>query len=113
MQVLLEGLGDVTVKHIDSGFDHHKLQFLCRRVRHLITGQEDAHHRFGIKRLQQCLDGAPVPEHLTRRGEDYLELLVKLMASVTDLFGHFDEDPQQYLDEFYQSLPGWLRGQAS
>ena len=110
MQILLEGLGDVTVKHIDSGFSHRKLEYLCRRIRHLITGQEDAHHSFGIKRLQQCFDGASVPEYIISRSEDYLELLEQLVNSTTDLFAYFDEDPQQYRDDFYQDPPGWLRG---
>jgi len=113
MQVLLEGLGDVTVKHIGDGFNHRKLQYLCQRVRHLITGQEDAHHSFGIKRLQQCLEGAAVPDSLLGRGQDYLELIGQLLASVADLFEHFDEDPQQYKDEFYQNLPAWLTEQQS
>jgi hypothetical protein len=111
LQVLLEGLGDVTVKHIDSGFGHRKLEFLCRRIRHLITAQEDAHHSFGIKRLQQCFAGAPLPEHIISRSEDYLELLEQLVNSCADLFAHFDEDPRQYREEFYQDLPAWLRGE--
>lgn len=110
MQVLLEGLGDVTVQHIDSGFGNRKLGNLCRRVRHLITGQEDAHHSFGISRLQQCLVGTRAPEKLVRRGEDYLDLIEQLVASTADLFAEFDEDPRQYLDELQQGLPDWLRG---
>lgn len=112
MQVLLEGLGDVTVRHISDGFGNRKLGNLCRRVRHLITGQEDAHHSFGINRLQQCFDGDRAPQQLLSRSEDYLELIEQLVISTTDLFAEFDEDPQQYLDEFRESLPDWLRGRT-
>ena len=113
MQVLLEGMGNVAIKRIDSGFEPRNLDFLCCRVRHLISGQEDAHHGFGIRRLQQCLDGAPAPGRLITRSQDYLELLEQLLVSVADLFDNFDEDPRDYLDEFYQTLPAWLRVESS
>lgn len=113
MQVLLEGLGDITLKHIDAGFEQRRLQFLCQRVRHLIVGQEDAHHSFGVRRLQLCLQDAAVAESLTRRSQNYFEILEQLLESVADLFEYFDENPQLYIDEFQQSLPDWLGVRAS
>jgi len=108
MQVLLEGLGDVTLQHIGAGFGRRRLQFLCRRVRHLVTGQEDAHHSFGLRRLRSLMQEEPASEAIARRSQDYLELLEQLLGSVADLFEYFDEDPEIYKKEFQQSLPIWL-----
>lgn len=109
MQVLLEGLGDVTLGHICSGFGQHGLDFMYRRVRHLVAGQEDAHHSFGLRRLQSLLREAPAAEAMGRRSQDYLELLDRMLASFAVIFESFDEDPALYRQEFVQGLPGWLR----
>lgn len=108
MQTLLEGLGDVTLRRIGSGFDGRGLHFLCRRVRRLVSGQEDAHHSFGLRRLQSLAQDAPAAEALARRGQDYLELIDQLLVSVSGLFEFFDEDPELYRQEFVRGLPGWL-----
>ena len=113
MQVLLEGLGDVTLKHINAGFKVRGIQYLCQRVRHLVAGQEDAHHSFGVRRLQLSLEDDYMAESLARRSQCYLELIEQLLESVADLFEYFDEDPQLYIDEFRQSLPDWLGVTAS
>ena len=109
MQVLLEGLGDVALKHISAGFETRRLQFLCRRVRHLVAGQEDAHHSFGLRRLHSLMQETPAAESLAKRSQDYLELLDRLLDSIAELFEFFDEEPQRYKQEFQQSLPAWLR----
>lgn len=108
MQVLLEGLGDVALQHIGAGFERRRLQFLCRRVRHLVAGQEDAHHSFGVRRLQSLVQGTAQAETIVERSGDYLELLDRLLDSVEDLFEVFDEDPGLYKQEFHRSLPAWL-----
>jgi hypothetical protein len=108
MQVLLEGLGDVTLQHIGAGFERRRLQFPCRRVRHLVAGQEDAHHSFGLRRLRTLMQEEPAAEAIARRSQDYLELIEKLLGSVAVLFEYFDEDPELYKKEFQQSLPVWL-----
>jgi hypothetical protein len=108
MQVLLEGLGDVTLQHIGAGFERRRLKFLCRRVRQLVAGQEDAHHSFGLRRLRTLMRDEPAAEAISRRSQDYLELLEQLLGSVAVLFEYFDEDPELYKREFQQSLPEWL-----
>lgn len=112
MQVFLEGLGDVTLRHVGAGFEHRQLEFLCRRVRHLVSNQEHAHHTFGVRRLQLLLRDEDLSARLGERSQDYLELLEQLLASVTDLFEFFDEDPERYLREFRQDLPDWLGAPA-
>ena len=107
MQIILEGLADVALKKISMGFPTRGLNF--RRVRKIITAQEDAHHLFGIRRLSQLIDqDENILPSLLIRAEDYIELTESLMASVAELFEYFDEEPAQYLQEFHQALPAWL-----
>lgn len=113
MQIILEGLGDVAVKHIDAGFELRGVGSMFRRVRHLILGQEDAHHAFGLNRFNTCLDEAAIPEYLRLRSQDYLELLETLMLSVSELFSFFDEESEQYLQELHADLPVWMTDQQS
>lgn len=111
MQIMLEGLGDVAVKHISDGFEYRGIGSMCQRVRHLILGQEDAHHAFGLQRFNTIFDGKPVSKHLIQRSQDYLELLDSLMISVADLFSYFDEQAEQYIEELYEDLPIWISAQ--
>ncbi len=113
MQIILGGLGDVAVKHIGAGFELRGIGCMFRRVRHLILGQEDAHHAFGLQRFNACFDEPAVPEYLLLRSQDYLELLESLMLSVAELFSYFDEQSEQYLQEVYVALPVWIRDQRS
>ena len=113
MQIIMEGLGDVAVKHISAGFDYRDIGFMCRRVRHLILGQEDAHHAFGVQRFNSLYADQPMPDHLIQRSQDYLELLESLMHSVSELFEYFDESAELYIDEFYDDLPDWIAAQRS
>jgi len=108
MQVLLEGLGDVGLAHICAGFEHRGLGLLCRRVRHLVAGQEDAHHSFGLRRLRSLLPDRAAEEALAPRAQDYLDLLDRLFDSLAELFLFFDENPLVYKREFHDSLPAWL-----
>ncbi|MCG8379026.1 MAG: hypothetical protein MI865_06085 [Proteobacteria bacterium] len=108
MQIMLEGLGDVAVKHISAGFEYRQLGYLCQRVRHLILGQEDAHHAFGLNRFEQLFNDQEIPDYLIGRSQDYLELLEQLIFSVSELFDYFDEQSSQYMDEFYLDLPDWI-----
>ena len=113
MQIIMEGLGDVAVNHISAGFDYRNIGFMCQRVRHLVLGQEDAHHQFGITRFHACLPGDNIPDYLLKRSQDYLELVNSLMHSVSELFDHFDENAVEYLEEFYADLPDWISVQRT
>lgn len=113
MQIIMEGLGDVAVKHISAGFDYRDVGFMCHRVRHLILGQEDAHHAFGLQRFKSLHNNKPIPDYLIQRSQDYLELLESLMGSVSELFDYFDEQAELYVEEFYADLPDWIAAQRS
>jgi len=108
MQIILEGLGDVLVKRIDAGFELRGMGILCRRVRHLIVGQEDAHHAFGVNRFKQSFEHQEVPDYLLERSQVYLGLLDELVASVSPLFIYFDESVEDYMCEFYAELPDYI-----
>ena len=108
MQIVFEGLGDVAINHISAGFELRDMGRMCKRVRHLILGQEDAHHAFGVNRFNTFFKDEPIPDYLIKRSQDYLELLEELMLSVSELFDYFDEHADQYMDEFYADLPKWL-----
>lgn len=112
MQILLEGLGDVAVKHISDGFDLRGLPGLCKRIRHLILGQEDAHHAFGLKQMEQHLGQNNIPDRLRQRSQDYLAILNSLLSTVSELFHYFDESAEQYRIEFYTDLPLWVKQQS-
>ena len=113
MQIILEGLGDVAIRHINAGFELRKVGSMRRRVRYLILAQEDAHHAFGLQRFKASIGDEFVPDYLIQRSQDYLNLLESLMSSVSDLFFHFDEQAEQYTKEFYADLPTWLIDQRS
>jgi hypothetical protein len=113
MQIILEGLGDVLVKRIDAGFERRGIGGLCRRVRHLIVGQEDAHHAFGVNRFEQQFEHREIPIYLLRRSQDYLGLLNELVVSVSPMFACFDEDVDDYMCEFYAELPDVISEQRS
>ena len=113
MQIILEGLGDVLVKRIDAGFELRGIGGLCRRVRHLIVGQEDAHHAFGVNRFEAFFEQRDIPEYLLQRSQDYLGLLDELVISVSPMFSYFDESVDDYMREFYADLPMRIAEQRS
>ena len=113
MQIILEGLGDVLVKRIDAGFELRGIGGLCRRVRHLIVGQEDAHHAFGLNRFEALFAEREIPDYLLRRSQDYLGLLDELVNAVSPMFAYFDESVDEYMREFYADLPNCIAVQGS
>ena len=107
MQIVLEGLGDVTLERISAGFPARGAGF--ERVRHLVLGQEDAHHGFGMARLEKFIGANDdVSSYLLGRTEDYLWLTEQMMQEVAPLFEYFDEDPAEYSAELRTKLPTYL-----
>jgi hypothetical protein len=112
MQIGLEGLGNVALKHISDGFGPRDIGF--DRIRKMIEGQEDAHQAYGLQRFMMFFDSeAEIPETYHQHFEEYYHLLKDMMASVGMLFEHFNENPQQYLAEFNAKLPDFLRPTAT
>ncbi len=112
MQIILEGLGDITLNRIRKGFHSRGLTF--RRVRQLIVGQEDAHHTFGVRCFQKL---SVLPTHnvtsLCQQHDLYLELIDNLLLSLTPFFEYFEEDPREYLAELLDMIPAELSRSAA
>ncbi len=110
-QVILEGLGDVIFQRISKGIAERGLGFA--RLRRLLLNQEHAHHSFGLRRLNQLVDGGAVsPDMLSDRAQEYLYLTHCMLAELGDLFVFFDEDPTAYVSELRRHLPRWIREHA-
>ena len=105
MQIVMEGLAEVSLQHISDGFPSRGVGF--NRIRHLIVGQEEAHHQFGVKQLQTYLPEAD-QNKLVSTYKLYLELAEALLYSVRDLFHYFDEDADLYYAELLDTVPSAL-----
>ena len=104
MQIILEGLGDVALNRMSHAIPDEGAVF--RHVYRLIVGQEDAHHRFGLRQFQRHVESKDgVPEHIYQHGEHYLELINDILFSVQPLLEYFDEESQDFLDELLQIVP--------
>lgn len=57
MQFLLEGMGEICLKRINSGMTTRELSF--HRIRQLVVGQEDAHHLFGVRQFTLLMEQTP------------------------------------------------------
>ncbi|NKB36102.1 MAG: hypothetical protein GKR93_02885 [Gammaproteobacteria bacterium] len=108
MQILLEGMGDVALKRISSGFASRNLAF--NRVRKLIVGQEDAHHNFGLRRFQQLIGSqASEWQGMRYQSELYLEVLNNMLHTLQPFFEFFDEHAEDYIDELQGMLPANMK----
>ena len=106
-QIILEGAGEMMLKKIEAGLVKRHAPF--GRLRRILIHQEEAHHAFGLRILQRAIDREETSvEHLRDRSQEYVELAVGMMKSVTDLFHSLDEDPNEYVADFHRHLPAWL-----
>lgn len=106
-QVLLEGLGETVLEHIDHGMSNRKFGF--QRIRNLVLSQEHAHHQFGLRKLNECVDGDEGKQQaLSSRVQDYLYLIEQILMNLQDLFEYFNYDAMQYLVEVQEKLPDWV-----
>ena len=106
-QVILEGFGDAILTSISNGVESRRLGF--RRLRQVIIGQEQAHHAFGVRRLEQAVKENPETcELLRERGACYLSLVDEMLDDLADLLTFFDEDPDDYARAARQGIPACL-----
>lgn len=106
LQVLFEALGDTTLEMIDAGIERRGGGF--ERLRRVLRAQEQGHHAFGMRLLNQLAASVDERRRLRQRAENYMELVGGMFAGLDELFAHFDEDPQDYLAGFQHRLPAWL-----
>lgn len=112
MQVIMEGVGDVAINSINDGIVTRGLDL--KRLRRLVVGQEEAHHDFGVRRLDQLVcqnDGNSLS--LQHKAADYLELMDALIGAAVGLFEYFGENANDYVKQLYQKLPPWMYNSAT
>lgn len=106
LQVILEGMGDISLSHLDTGIRHRSIGY--QKIRRAILAQEDSHHEFGVNYLKTNLTQTSNSSYV----DNYLSLIDEMLDSVQCLFDYFDEDVDQYKDEFNYILPGWIHENA-
>lgn len=106
LQVILEGMGDIVLSHLNHGINQRGLGY--QKIRKTILAQEDLHHEFGLKHVT-------THKNTVRSSSDsanYLSLINDIFISFETLFEIFDENSSDYLAQFYQNLPVWMRNHA-
>ena len=107
-QVILEGLGEAILTHIERGLE--KRAAPLGRMRRILLRQEEAHHGFGRRWLERAIarSETDVPA-LQRRAQQYLNLSDAMILDLGDLFDSINEDPAQWAADVRTFLPEWLR----
>jgi hypothetical protein len=106
-QVILEGLGEAILTRIEAGLVKRAAPF--GRLRRILLHQEEAHHGFGRRMLERAIaDGHTDAVDLCRRAEDYLDLTVRMVLGLRDLFESISEDPAAWAADIRTFLPPWL-----
>jgi len=106
LQVTFEALGETVLHAIDAGIERRGGGF--KRLRRVLRAQEQAHHAFGARLLDDLAAGPDERQRLQRRAAIYLELVRQMFSALDDLFAHFGEQPGDYLADFQRRLPAWL-----
>lgn len=98
LQVILEGIGEVALSHLDFGMQQRDVGL--QKIRRAILAQEDSHHDFGLNYLN-----TNKPLTTSVHTESYLTVVSDMISSLQGLFDIFDEDSTQYMTEFRHNLP--------
>lgn len=106
LQVILEGMGDIALNHLDNGIKLRDIGY--QKIRRTILAQEDTHHEFGLNYVAKQPD-AIIDYH---QADDFLPLIHNMFISLEILFEYFDSDSNQYFKAFQQQLPDWAQGHA-
>lgn len=106
-QVILEGLGEAILTHIEEGLVKRAAPFGW--LRRILLQQEEAHHGFGRRMLERAMAGGRIDaEALRRRAQDYLALTDQMVLTLSDLFESIAEDPTAWANDVRRFLPSWL-----
>ncbi len=105
-QVVLEGLGEAVLTRIEQGLVKRAAPF--GRLRRILLRQEEAHHGFGRRQLEQAVKrGETDPETLRRQADRYLALADAMVFTLCDLFDSIDEDADAWVADVRTFLPDW------
>ena len=106
-QVILEGLGEAILTRIEEGLAKRAAPF--GRLRRILLQQEEAHHGFGRRMIEQAMaEGRTDAETLRLRAQDYLALTDQIVLTLSDLFESIAEDPTAWAQDVRKFLPPWL-----
>ena len=107
-QVILEGLGEAILTHLERGLE--KRAAPLGRMRRILLRQEEAHHGFGRRWLERAIArGETDVPALQRRAQQYLALSDAMILDLGDLFDRIDEDPARWAADVRTFLPDWLK----
>jgi rubrerythrin len=105
-QVVLEGLGEAILTRIEQGLAKRAAPF--GSLRRILLKQEEAHHGFGRRQLEQAIErGETDVKDLGRRAQRYLELIDAMVLTLCDLFESIDEDATAWAQDVRTFLPSW------
>lgn len=106
-QVILEGLGEAILMRIEEGLTRREAPF--GRLRRILLGQEEAHHRFGRRLLEQAMTSGELDREVLRmRACHYLGLTDAMVLTLSDLFDSIQEDASAWASDVRKLLPSWL-----
>ncbi len=100
LQIVLEGLGALTLARMNLALSGHGARFApCKR---LLEHQEDTHHAFGCRWLErQRIESAPA---LAADAREYFELACDVIDSSEDMFGYGISTPESYRAQLRAAL---------
>jgi rubrerythrin len=105
-QVVLEGLGEAVLTRIEQGLVNRAAPF--GRLRRILLRQEEAHHGFGRRQIEQAVGrGETDPQTLRRQAQRYLDLTDAMVLTLCDLFESIDEDADVWAADVRTFLPTW------
>ncbi|MDR4463868.1 MAG: ferritin-like domain-containing protein [Nitrospira sp.] len=105
-QVVLEGLGEAVLTRIEQGLVKRAAPF--GRLRRILLRQEEAHHGFGRRQIEQAVGrGETDSQTLRRQAERYLDLTDAMVLTLCDLFESIDEDADAWAADVRTFLPDW------
>ncbi len=105
-QVILEGLGEAVLTRIEQGLVKRAAPF--GRLRRIVLHQEEAHHGFGRRQIEQAIERSETDvEDLRQRAQPYLALTDAMVFTLCDLFESIDEDPTAWAQDVRTFLPAW------
>jgi rubrerythrin len=105
-QVVLEGLGEAILTRIEQGLAKRAAPF--GPLRRILLKQEEAHHGFGRRQIEQAVQRSEtdVPD-LRQRAQRYLVLTDAMVFTLCDLFESIDEDATAWANDVRTFLPDW------
>ncbi|HEX5645754.1 MAG TPA: ferritin-like domain-containing protein [Nitrospira sp.] len=105
-QVILEGLGEAILTRMEVGLAKRHAPF--GRLRRILLHQEEAHHGFGRRRLEQAIERGDLDlPTLQHQAQQYLALTEAMVLDLGTLFDSIGEDPTAWARDVRTFLPEW------